>query len=231
MVAASERSRTAVVEAASRLLREQGVAAVTTRAVAQEAGVQPPAIYRWFGDKDGLLDGVAEYEMAAYVATKAQAPAVTDPIAGLRAGWEAHVGFALANPALFALFSDPDRARTSPAMDAGREVLGERVRRVAEQGRLAVSERRAVEMIQAAGSGAVLTLLALDPADRDPRLADAMYDAVARAILTDAPTLPADTPVGAAVTFRALIPELDALSDAERALMLEWLERAIAAGD
>src|ERR1700677_3669653 len=52
------KTRENLVEVAARLLREQGAAAVTTRAVALAAGVQAPAIYRLFGDKDGLLDAV-----------------------------------------------------------------------------------------------------------------------------------------------------------------------------
>ena len=36
--------------------------AVSTRAVAAAAGVQPPTIYRQFGDKEGLLDArIADY--------------------------------------------------------------------------------------------------------------------------------------------------------------------------
>ena len=67
------------------MLREQGVAAVTTRAVAEAAGVQAPTIYRLFGDKDGLLDAVAEHVLAVYVADKAVAADSGDPIAVLRA--------------------------------------------------------------------------------------------------------------------------------------------------
>jgi AcrR family transcriptional regulator len=32
------------------------------------AGVQPPAIYRFFGDKDGLLEAVAEHGYATFIA-------------------------------------------------------------------------------------------------------------------------------------------------------------------
>ena len=59
-------ARTRIVEVAARLLQEQGPAAGTTRGVAQGAGVQAPMIYRLFGDKDGLLDAVAEHVLAAY---------------------------------------------------------------------------------------------------------------------------------------------------------------------
>src|SRR5579862_10063683 len=58
-------TRDNLVEVAARLLREQGAAAVTTRAVAEAAGVQAPTIYRLFGDKDGLLDAAAEHVVAS----------------------------------------------------------------------------------------------------------------------------------------------------------------------
>jgi len=219
------------VEVAARLLREQGPAAVTTRAVAQAAGLQAPAIYRVFGDKDGLLDAVAEYVYARHIAEKAgkaRAADGTDPIADLRTGWDTHIGFGLANPALYVLLVDPGRSARSPASAAGLDVLRGRVHRVAGMGRLRVPERRAVELIHAAGTGAVLTLLAMPPQERDLGLTDAMYDAVTASILTDAPALAADGPAAAAVAFRTVVPELPALTDAERALLSEWLDRATA---
>jgi hypothetical protein len=109
---------------------------------------------------------------------------------------------------------------------AGLEVLRARVGRVAAAGRLRVTERRAVELIHAAGTGAVLTLLALPPQDRDPGLADAMYDAVTRSILTDAPALAQDDAAAAAVAFRTVVPRLTRLTGAERALLSQWLDRA-----
>lgn len=50
-----------------------------------------------------------------------------------------------------------------------------------------MGETRALELVRAASDGAVLTLLTTPPDQRDPHLADAMYDAVAHAILTNAP--------------------------------------------
>jgi AcrR family transcriptional regulator len=218
-------TRENLVEVAARLMSEQGAAAVTTRAVAEAAGVQAPAIYRLFGDKDGLLDAVAEHVLAVYVAEKAVAADSGDPIAVLRAAWRTHVGFGLANAALFSLIADPGRGSRSPAAAAGLEVLRSRVRRLAATGRLRVTERRAVELFHAAGTGTVFTLLSMPPQDRDLGLVDAMYDTVMEAILTDAPALPEESTTAAAVTFRTLIPDLTALSDAERALLSEWLDR------
>jgi AcrR family transcriptional regulator len=224
--ASRHKTRANIVECAAQLLREQGASAVTTRAVAQAAGMQAPTIYRFFEDKDALLDAVAEHVFATYVAGKTLAEDSGDPVAGLRAGWDTHIGFGLANAALFGLLTDPSRGARSPAAAAGLDVLRARVHRVAAIGRLRVPERRAVELIHAAGTGAVLTLLSTPPEHRDLDLAEAMYEAVMRSILTDVPTLPADSAAAAAVAFRAVAPELTVLTDAERALLSEWLDRA-----
>jgi AcrR family transcriptional regulator len=207
MVKDRSETRAKIVETAARLLNEEGAAALTIRAVAQAAGLQAPAIYRFFEDKDALLDAVAEHVFASYVAGKTVAD--DDPVADLRAGWNAHIGFGLANAALFGLLVSP--GRVSPAAEAGLAVLRARVHRVAEAGRLRVPERRAVELVHAAGTGAVLTLLESPPEDRDLGLADTMYEAVTRLILTDTP---ADFPAQPAK-----------LSDAERTLLAEWLGR------
>lgn len=230
-------ARTRIVAVAARLLQEQGPAAVTTRGVAEAAGMQAPAIYRIFGDKDGLLDAVAEHVMATYVAAKAATvDAATadnvDPLEDLRAGWRTQIDFGLANPTLFRLLSDPDRVRHSPAAQAGREVLAARVHRLAATGRLRVSEHRAVDLIHAAGVGAIQTLLATPPHHRDPALADTLCDAVLGHILTetasDAAPPSRDGRAAATIAFRAIAPGLDGLSDAERRLLTEWLDRTIA---
>jgi AcrR family transcriptional regulator len=216
-------TRTRIVEVAADLMREHGASGVTTRAVAQAAGLQTPVIYRIFADKDALLDAVAEHVFAEYVAGKAIKPPSDDPIADLRAAWDTHLGFSLDNPALLALYADPERRARMPAATAGLEVLYARVHRIAEIGRLRVPERRAAEMISAAGNGAVLILLGTGSRDRS--LADAMYDAVMRAILTDEPALDTGDITAAVVAFQTLIPKLPTLTDTERALLTEWLQR------
>jgi AcrR family transcriptional regulator len=230
-------TRARIVGVAADLLRESGPAAVTTRRVAERAGVQAPAIYRLFGDKDGLLEAVAEHVMSDYVAAKAavsQAAANddVDPLDDLRAGWDTQISFGLDNPGIFRLLSDPDRVRGSAAARAGRDVLGRRVRRVAAAGQLKVSEQRATDLIQAAGVGTIQTLLAAPFEDRDPDLPDAMFKAVLDQILADpqrASEQPNETTLTAAVALRAVAHELEALTTAERELVIEWLDREIAA--
>ncbi|MFD7686948.1 TetR/AcrR family transcriptional regulator [Streptomyces sp. NPDC059781] len=218
-------TRDRIVKAAAGLLRDQGPAAVTTRRVAQEAGLQPPALYRFFQGKDDLLVAAVEQVFADHVASKQATAPSDDPVEDLRTGWNTQIGFGLAHPYVYALLLDPARARDTPAQVKGVLVLAERVRRIAAAGRLRVSEERAVNLIRAAGVGTVHTLLTLPPEQRDPHLADAAFDAVTRAVLVDEPAVPARDPAAVVAAFRTLLPELPGLSKAEAALLDEWLRR------
>ena len=225
-VSPRDRTRAQLVEVAARLLATEGPDAVTTRAVALAAGVQAPTIYRLFGDKNGLLDAVAEHGFASYLAQKPPVGTDGDPVDSLRAGWELHVGFGLANPELFRLTAAALRTpQGQAAAAAGTGILRARVHRVAEAGRLRVTERRAVDLVQAVGTGVVLTLIDQAPGERDNALADTAWESVCAAILTDPGTATVTGPTAAAVTLRAALPGLAALTAAERALLGDWLDR------
>ncbi|MFC6005082.1 TetR/AcrR family transcriptional regulator, partial [Streptomonospora nanhaiensis] len=160
-----------IVQAATELLAEGGREAVSTRAVCARSGVQSPTIYRIFHDKQGLLDAVARQGFERYLADKAGLPASADPVEDLRRGWDLHVGFGLANPALYTLvYGDVRTGRQSPAAALGAAALAERVRRVAAAGRLRVSEERAAHLMHSAGRGLTLTLIELPEERRDPAL-------------------------------------------------------------
>jgi hypothetical protein len=58
-------------------------------------------------------------------------------------------------------------------------------------------------------------------------LTDALLDAVLGEVLTSTPVRLDSEPIALAVAFRAALPQLPALSDAERTLLSEWLTRAI----
>ena len=229
-------TRDRIVGVAADLLRAEGRAAVTTRAVAEAAGVQAPTIYRLFGDKEGLLDAVAETEMTRFAATKAvviraAAEGAVDAVDDLRAGWDATIAFALDNPELYALMSDPARGEGSPAVRAGVALLEERVHRVALAGRLRVAEPLAVELIHAAATGALLSTIRRPAAERDRGLIDAMRDAVLDRILTPLERTRARREPGLverAVALRAHVADADRLSAGERALLAEWLDRIAA---
>ena len=63
-----ERSRQTVarlLDAAEALIDEGGVEAVTTRAVADRAGVTYPSLYRFFADREEILDQLVTHHLAA----------------------------------------------------------------------------------------------------------------------------------------------------------------------
>jgi AcrR family transcriptional regulator len=225
--------RARIIVATAGLLARGGRDAVSTRAVATAAGTQPPAIYRLFGDKDGLLDAVAEYGFAAYLAQKPKrgSGSASDPVEELRAGWDGHVSFGLANPALFSLmYGNPGPGRRSPAASAALAVLREKVRDVAAAGRLAVSERHAVNLMHAAGSGVVLTLLEAPEPDRDLKLSETTREIIIGAITTGDPGKAKSGPVAAANALHAQLSELNMLTDGERHVLAEWLDRISSQG-
>ncbi|MCA2216573.1 TetR/AcrR family transcriptional regulator [Jidongwangia harbinensis] len=230
MTGTSTRDR--IVEAAAALLTQGGREAVSTRAVCAAAQVQAPAIYRFFGDKQGLLDAVARYGLEAYLSDKKSLEQTADPVNDLRRGWDLHIGFGLAQPAFYTLiYGDPRPGADSPAAAEASAILAALVRRVAQAGRLRVNEERAVQLVHSAGRGLTLTLIGMPPDRRDPELSTIARESVLATVTTGVPESGADTgPVSAAVALRATLPEATVLTANERALLADWLERIATAG-
>ncbi len=222
-------TRVRIVASAVNLLNNGGRDAVTTRAVADAAGVQAPTIYRLFGDKHGLLDAVAEHGFATYLKEKTIRKPGRDPVEDLRIGWDLHVEFALSHPAIYLLmYAEPRPGVKSPAAEMSYRILKEHIRRVAAVGRLRFSEERAADLFHASGCGTVLTLLAKADGSRDMSLSEIAREAAIAAITTGSPAFESSGPAAAAVALRAVLPEVESLSDGERSLLTEWLNRLAA---
>ncbi len=220
-------TRARIVVAAIGLLNRGGRDAVTTRAVAEAAGVQAPTIYRLFGDMSGLLHAVADYGFTTYLKEKKTRKPSDNPVEDLRSGWNLHVEFGLSNSAIYKLmYCDPQPGLQSAAVNSYR-VLREHIRRVAVAGRLRVSEERAADLIHAIGCGTVLTLLSMPEESRDMGMAEIAREAIINAITTESPVFHNSGPAAAAVALRAVLPEAISLSEGERTLLREWLERLI----
>jgi AcrR family transcriptional regulator len=219
-------TRERIIEAAATLLTQGGRDAVSTRAVGAAAGVQAPTIYRLFGDKQGLLDAVAAHAFATYVRDKSDLNKTDDPVEDMRHGWDLHISFGLANPAFYALmYGEPSPGGDRPAAREAAAILATLVHRIAEAGRLRVSEERAAHLIHAAGSGMTFTLISLPPEQRDPALSTLARESVLGAITTDAPATGGNSLAGRAVALRAALPEATALTEPERGLLAAWLDR------
>ena len=197
--------------------------------MAEAAGVQPPILYRLFGDKRGLLDALAQYGFNAYLSRKQLLPPGNDPIDALRAGWDLHVEFGLTSPAIYLLmYADPSPGKRSSAAEDSFEMLRQHVRRVASIGRLRMREDHACNLFHAAGSGTVLTLLGMPPGEQDMTLSSLAREAAMAAIITTEPAVKKPSSTEAAITLRALLDETGTLSRAENLLLVEWLDRLAA---
>lgn len=98
-----EETREQLLEAAARLLSEEGVDAVSVRRLAQEVGTSTRAIYSLFGSKDGLL--AAMYRRAAETFNRLHqaVPVQTDPLDELIPLGLAYRQSALEEPHLYGL--------------------------------------------------------------------------------------------------------------------------------
>jgi AcrR family transcriptional regulator len=106
--------RPALLRASLALVEDRGIAALSLRAVARQAGVSHNAPYHHFKDRGSLLAALAEDGFAALARAMADARAAApNPGARLEACGHAYIRFALESPARFKLMFRPEL--TGPA--------------------------------------------------------------------------------------------------------------------
>jgi AcrR family transcriptional regulator len=131
-----------VLDAALRILGRDGVAALTARRLAEEAGTSPPAVYELFGDKAGVVRAMFFCGFAQLGAALAQLRPGDDPLGDLVALAQRYRGFILDRPALAAVMFSRPFASFDPAPEeaaagaAVRERIVAAVRRAIASGRL-----------------------------------------------------------------------------------------------
>ncbi|TWG98588.1 TetR family transcriptional regulator [Nocardioides sp. J9] len=204
----------------------------STRDVLAAAQVTAPTLYHHFGNKQGLTDAVARHGFSQYVVI---APTSADAVGAIRDGWRQHVEFGLEHPRFYArLYGNIEPGRpcavTAPALDMLLRVLEP----AAIDGRLLVAPRQAAPRILAANVGVTLSLIGQPEDARDPDLSAALCEAVLASVFEDLVSAHRPT-VGVAshaIALAAGLPRANvSLSDAERALLLELLERIANAED
>jgi AcrR family transcriptional regulator len=119
--AEDSKTRAALLDAAERLLLEEGQGAVTSRRIAAAAGVKPPLVHYYFRTMDDLVLAVLRRGAEANLARQAAALASPDP---LRAVWEQS-----ADPTATAVSIElMAMARRRPAIRAEMAAYAERLR-------------------------------------------------------------------------------------------------------
>ncbi|MFI6094413.1 TetR/AcrR family transcriptional regulator [Lentzea sp. NPDC051213] len=199
---------------------ELGVDA-SIRDVCAAAGVTPPTVYHYFGDKKGLLDAVVAEGFERYLAEKRERAESADPVEDLRRGWNGHVEFGLRNPALYGLMYGGARTAPHPAAAEGERILRRIVTRIGEAGLLRMPVDDAVQTIHAATVGTTILLITSPGL---PGLSERTREAVLGSVLVA--TRAESDLATAADTLLVLLAGTDApLTPGELAILRELLVR------
>ena len=226
-------TRERVIRATATLLTAAPEGDVSTRDICQAAGVGAPVIYRYFGDKNGLLSAVVDFGFEQYLQGKRAAIPSADPVDDLRSGWDNHVAFALANPNFYTLMYSPAREVRPNALGEAHQLLTAIVERVAAEGRLRTDSALAAQMIMSANTGVALALIHRPEintrSDLSARVRDAVIDSVTSPSAGVDGSRVDELAYGLSAMLRA--DRVPGLSEPEQALMGEWLHRIRSVAD
>lgn len=222
-------TRSAIIEAAAILLAQAPSGDISTRAICEAAGVQQPAIYRLFGDKEGLLAATVDHVWDEYLGMKRSAERSADPLEDLRSGWDSHTRFAIAHPNAYRLLFGSAAVGQAESADEAMRLLRGVLDRLAAQGRLRIDPEAAARLVMAANTGVALALILRPELYPDESVSATLRDIVHGAIISDAaPASAADEPGRmAAITLRNTLPALsgELFTGCEAGLLDEWLKR------
>ena len=101
--------REALLLAAERVLERDGLAGLTLRAVAREAGVSHAAPKHHFGDLTGLVSELAAIGFRRFGAAMAACDAASSPLERMLARPQAYVAYAQAHPCMYSLMFRTER--------------------------------------------------------------------------------------------------------------------------
>jgi len=150
-------TRETLLNAALKVLEEDGEAQFSTRRICAIAKVTAPTLYHHYGSADGLLSAAIAEAFAQFLASKQAAVQSADPVIALREGWNDYVRFAAARPRLYAaMMSRVLGGADIPAAAQAFALLIERVGAIAATGRLAPGVAEAADLIWASANAASL---------------------------------------------------------------------------
>jgi AcrR family transcriptional regulator len=164
--ASADDKRQALLDAAARILAEEGPQAVSVRRVAAEAGTSTMAVYTWYGGKPELMRALFHEAFSRFRDRLLGASGGTDPLATLIGLGRAYRAFALAEPDMYTVMFGRSGALFDPGPEDVRlatgtfEILVAAVGRCAEAGILHCDPQHGAWRLWAATHGAVSLELA-----------------------------------------------------------------------
>ena len=161
---------------------------LTTRVVCALAGVTAPTLYHHFGDKDGLLQAVAERQLLSFFQRKRHQPETDDPQADLLRGWDQWLEFARQHRALIEALQQS--SVISSRLRANAEAIAQaRLVRLSKQKGLAISTELAASAMVAAAN-VIVQLMLQGYSDRQLRALNKRLQIALLASLTAEHTTP-----------------------------------------
>jgi AcrR family transcriptional regulator len=176
-----------LLDAALKVLEEDGEAQFSTRKVCAVANVTAPTLYHHFGSADGLLSAAMAEAFAQFLESKRAAVPSADPVVVLREGWNDYVRFAAARPRLYtAMMSRVLDGADIPAVDQAFALLMARITAVAAKGRLTPTVEAAADLMWASANAASMlhvTARLRKGAPPTPAVLEQIREAALRSIL------------------------------------------------
>jgi AcrR family transcriptional regulator len=156
-------ARDAIVDAAWRLVRDEGLAGLSLRDLAKQAGITTPTVYAYFDSKNAIYDAMFERAASEFDDWMTQPSTTKDPRALLTGGVHRFVEFCTSDVARYQLLFqrtipgfEPTAASLAPAaraLDSSRE-------RLASNG---ITDPRHVDMWTSLTTGLVDQQISNDP--------------------------------------------------------------------
>lgn len=158
--------RSELVEAAHKLVQEEGYEGLTIRKLAKRVGYAPMSVYSYFADKQDILFALAE-DAFETLARRIEEHPSDDPIEALQAVMTEYAAFGLGNPNEYRTVfmtekTRPPEGKTFAEMEEGNpamKVLISRVEACVAAGKLKGDPRAIATMLWAVGHGTISLLI------------------------------------------------------------------------
>lgn len=176
-----------LLNAAIELLKENGPAAATARAICDKVGVKQPALYHYYGHLDALHQAAVEAVFEQFVALYEPANKAGSPVKSIRNSWEQLCRFAYENPKLYKILNvEIIDGWLPPSVEEAFNQMVADLQTLHDVNRLTLEPMKAAQLLWAAGNGAAtLMASARFHSDIDTSVPTAMLDGLLKVLVTE----------------------------------------------
>lgn len=156
-------ARDAIVAAAWRLVDREGLAALSLRDLAQEAGISTPTVYAYFDSKNAIYDAMFGQAAAHFGEHMSALPETGDARADLIAGTHRFADYCVENPARYQLLFQRTIPNFEPSPESYAHAVSALERARSRLRRAGVDDPRHLDLWTALTTGLVDQQISNDP--------------------------------------------------------------------